>query len=169
MDLGGVHCERDARHKGPLSVLRLLLQNQRTVTTPGRPSHSGSFLCGQESYCLDRGIRTPPGQLRGIWILSRKVVLWIHQNPPVELDTTGQARLVEHLPNVKRPWVSFLGQKDGIQACRPSMREAGAGQSEGEGHPPLHREFEASTSYMRHYFGKQEQKEIHKVHRTWCI
>lgn len=76
----------------------------------------------------------------------------------------GQAGLVEHLPNVKRPWDSFPGQNHGIMmvhACHPSMREAGAGQSEVEGHPPVHREFEASMSYMKHYFGKQEQKEIH--------
>lgn len=72
--------------------------------------------------------------------------------------------MVEHLPNVKRPWVSFPGQKDGIMvmhACHPSMREVGAGLSDVEGHPPLHRGFEASRSYVRHHFGKQEQKEIH--------
>lgn len=56
----------DARHKGTLSVLSL----QKLKGSPqGGPSYCGSLLCGQGSYCLSRGIRKPPEQLRGVWIL----------------------------------------------------------------------------------------------------
>lgn len=42
-----------------------------------------------------------------------------------------------------------------VQACNPSIREEEAGESEAEGHPELHSEFEASLGCMRLYLNNQ--------------